>query len=180
MTAKEIFNRFLTQINLISGEYFLKEVMERGVEVQELANEGTIVIEELENLTNSWRDDTFLEAQKEAELLFTDEQMAALAAIRKRLKSREKRMADLEKRLLELDQSRQQLEKKLTSEDRANLGSRQLALISQEFWLQLALWRKRNLEERRQALVNLVEKLKTENQASLNQMTQKENIALAI
>lgn len=171
MTTKQLFNRFLIQLNLISTNYFLREVVDNGAEVQKLANEGTLAIEELENLMNSWRDDTFLQAKKEAELLFTDEQMAALAAIKKSLREKEKRIEKIQLNLVELDKTRQHLEKKLAAEDNENIGSQQLALISQEFWLQLAIWRKRNLDERKTALINLVEKLKKENHSNLDDLS---------
>lgn len=176
MTAKQLFNRFLTQLNLISNNYFLREVVDNGVEVQKLASEGALAVEELENLMNSWRDDTFLQAKKEAELLFTDEQMAALAAVKKRLREKEKKMAKLRQELIELDQNRQKLEKILSAENADNIGSQQLALISQEFWLQLSLWRQHNLDERKKSLVDLVEKLKKEN---LNHLTKNSDLAMA-
>lgn len=175
MTIKELINRLVLQLNLVNSSYFLREVVESTQQVFDLANQGATVVAELESLMASWQNDTFLLADKEAELLFTDEQLAALATLKKNIQTQERRLTDLRRTLIDLDRARQKLEKTLLDQDEDNLASHQLVLISQEYWLQLALWRKNNIIERKTALITLVEDLKASNQQRLSQLAPAES-----
>ena len=171
MKIKELINRLTLQLNHVNANYFLRDVVENSQQIFDLANQAVNIITELESLMTSWQNDTFLLASKEAELLFTDEQLAALSTLKKSIQLQERHMADLRRSLVDLDRSRQKLEKTLLNQNKDDLGSHQLVLISQEFWLRLTLWRKNNIADRKNIMITLVEKLKTANQQRLNQLS---------
>ena len=161
MKINDAYQKLIIQLNILEKDYFLKEMLEQVDQVKELAVQGMLVMEEIEALMKMWQSEVILNAQKEAEMLFTDEQLSALAALKKQMDVTEAKMAALREELETLDNERRQLEKELIGLPEEDIGSQLLAGATEQYWQALIDQRKNNVEGRYKDLISFIEDLKT-------------------
>ena len=157
---KPAFQKLLMQLNILGKEYFGRDLLQQIAPVQQSAVRGKVLVEEIEDLMKLWQSLVMLDAQKEAEMLFTDEQLSARSILKKQITDVEARIEELRMELAEQDRLRQDLEKELLNEPDENVGSQLLAAACDEFWEQLVKERKSNVDARYQALVDFISRLK--------------------
>ena len=154
------YQKLIIQLNIIEKDYFLKDLLEKASQVKKQAIEGLVTMDEIESMMKFWQSEVILEAQKEAEMLFTDQQLAALAALRRQINETEEKMMELRENLVKLDQQRRDLEKELIDETERNQGSQLLAGAIEGYWQTLIQQRENNVESRYQDLIKFIEELK--------------------
>lgn len=162
----EAYQKLILQLNIIEKDYFLRDLLEKAKVVKEHAVAGLITMEEIESLMKFWQSEVILEAQKEAEMLFTDEQLAALATLRRQINEVEEKMTDLRETLEELDGQRREVERSLLADGKENVGSQLLAGAIEGYWQSLITQRENNVENRYQDLIKFIEELKAKMLAS--------------
>ena len=175
----QAYQKLVLQLNILEKDYFLKDLLNQVDLVKKQAIEAMIIIEEIEALMKVWQSEVILEAQKEAEMLYTDEQLAAIATLRNQINGAEERIKILQKKLEELDEERRSIESKLIMEREENRGSRLLAGAAEGFWEILIEQRKNNIENRHQDLLSFVDDLKTRISATLTEEKEGEGEAKA-
>jgi hypothetical protein len=155
------YQKFLMQLDILEKEFFLKDLLFQVDQAYQVGVEGFRSVEQIERLMQYWQSQVLLSAHKDAEMLFTDEQLTALSSLKKHIEALEKQL-ELERANLEvLDTRQRSLISSLVNQDSKDAGSQLLAAALADFWRQLIEVRSQNVAQRQLAVTDFITKMKS-------------------
>ncbi|MCL2110435.1 hypothetical protein FWH30_02555 [Microgenomates group bacterium] len=148
------------QLNILQKEFFLKDLLDQTATVYQLSVDGIKAVNQIERLMQYWQSQVLLAAQKDAEMLFTDEQLSALANLKKQVELLERQLDNHRGELEDLDARQRSLIDNLLKKHQKDAGSQLLAAALADFWRQLIEVRTNYVEKRLTSIVDFVTNIK--------------------